>query len=183
MSDLPSSKPWEVHPEIWKSEAAFWAYLRGGIRLIWSRYPAKLAWKKGKMFPPPAGYTGRAKTLGTCHYCQEMFPASKLEVDHVNQAGSLNSWESTGEFIRKLLDLNSEWVLACKPCHKIKSYAERTGMDFQDAFAEKKAIQYLKIHSKNEVLAYLQTFGYNANSLKNNQQRRAALVEVFRRKQ
>lgn len=149
--------------------------------MIWSRYPAKLVWKQKQLVAPPPGYTGRAKKLGQCSYCKEFFAASSLEVDHKSQAGSLNSWESVTTFVQKLLDTNENWVLACKPCHKIKSYAERTSKDFHEALAEKQAIAFLK-RDRSEVLAYLQGFGYNANSLKNNQQRRKALVEVFSRR-
>lgn len=174
-------EPWHAYPDIWKSEAAFWAYLRGGIRLIWSRYPAKLKWKNGQLHSPPKGYTGRAKKLGKCHYCQNLFAGSSLEVDHVEAAGSCNSWESAAQFLKKLLDTNNNWVLACKPCHKVKSYAERSGLDFKDALAEKRAIDFLKRNSKQEVLDYCQGFGYNARSLPNNQKRREALVEIFKK--
>lgn len=174
-------EPWEAHPDIWKTQAAFWAYLRGGIRLIWSRYPAKLKWKQAQLVAPPKGYTGRAKKVGTCSYCQHIFAASSLEVDHVFQAGSLNSWESVTTFVRNLLDTNNNWVLACKPCHKVKSYAERSGMDFKDAQAEKRAIEFCKSHNVKQQLDYLTGLGYNARSLTNASKRRAALVETFKK--
>lgn len=176
---MSSIEPWEKYPNIWKSQAVFFAYLRGGIRSIWSRYPAKLEWKKRQLVDPPKGYTGRAKKLGKCHYCSEMFSASALEVDHVDQAGSCNSWKTAGEFLYRLLDCNDNWVLACKPCHKVKSYAERAGVSFQIALAEKRAIAFVKSNSKEKVLAYLHSFGYNTNPLTNADKRRQALVEHF----
>lgn len=174
-------EPWESHPEIWKNQGVFFTYLRGAIRSIWSRYPAKLKWKQSQLVAPGKGYTGRAKKLGTCHYCKEMFSASALEVDHVQQAGSCNSWETAYEFLRKLLDCNNNWVLACKPCHKVKSYAERTGLDFKDALAEKRAIDFLKTNSKQVVLDYCASMGYNVGPLTNNQKRREALVAIFKK--
>lgn len=179
-NDMEHKEPWEAFPDIWKTPAAFWAWVRGGIRgAVWKRYPAKLDWKRDQMVPPPEGYTGRAKSLGKCHYCKEMFAASHLEVDHVKQAGSCNSWETANQFMKNLLDTNNNWVLACRPCHKIKSYAERTGMDFQEALAEKRAIEFLKNKPKDKVLAYCESFGYNPKALTNDQKRRAALVEIF----
>lgn len=175
-------EPWETHPGIWKSKAAFFTYIRGGLRLIWSRYPAKLEWKKTQMVKPPAEYTGRAKSLGKCSYCGEMFAASHLEVDHVAQAGACNSWESSGEFLQNLLDTNGNWVLACKPCHKIKSYAERMGVNFQAALAEKKAIEYSK-RPKEEVVAFCSKMGYNAASLSTAKKRRDVLSEIFLNKE
>lgn len=179
--DSQKHEPWQSYPDLWKTETAFWTFLRGSIRRMWSTYPAKLSWKSAQLTKPPKEYTGRAKKLGQCHYCKGMFSASALEVDHIEQAGQCNSWETAFEFIRKLLDTNNNWVLACKPCHKVKSYAERTGVDFKEALAEKRAIAFLKENDKQFVLDYCESFGYNARSLSNNQKRREALVEIFKK--
>jgi glutaredoxin len=174
-------EPWVAYPGIWKTSAAFWTYLRGAIRRIWAVYPPKLSWKQSQLVTPPKGYTGRAKKLGKCHYCSQSFAASALEVDHVKQAGECNSWETAYQFLYNLLDCNNNWVLACKPCHKVKSYAERTGLDFKDAMAEKKAIEYVKSHNTKQQLDYLVGLGYNARLLTNASKRRAALVETFKK--
>lgn len=174
-------EPWEAYPELWKTESAFWTYLRGGIRLIWSRNPAKLKWKQSQLQDPPKGYTGRAKKVGQCVYCQNTFAASALEVDHVVMAGALNSWESVTTFVRNLLDTNNNWVLACKPCHKIKSLAERKGIPFKDAIAEKKAIAYTKCHDVKSQIDFCVSHDYNARLLTNAAKRRAALVEIFKK--
>lgn len=177
---IPGVKqPWQSYPTIWKTEAAFWAYVRGGVRLIWSRYPAKLEWKKKQMTPVrPESYTGKGKTFGQCHYCKATFVASALEVDHVEQAGSCNSWETFRQFTENLLDTNDNWVLACKPCHKVKSYAERTGKNFEEALIEKRVIEFMK-KSKDEVVAFCEGFGYNSASLRNAAQRRETLTKIF----
>jgi len=169
-------EPWELYPSIWKSQAAFFAYLRGGIRMIWSRYPAKLQWKKEQLSStPPAGYAGRGKSFGKCHYCSESFTGSSLEVDHKKQAGTCNSWDTAQEFLHNLLDCNSNWVLACKPCHKIKSYAERTGKSFEEAVVEKRVIEATKwpVGKINSFLAAHQYVAANAK------QRREALTKIF----
>lgn len=172
-----SKEPWESYPNIWRSQAAFFAYLRGGFRLIWSRFPPKLEWKKRQMTTtPPEGYTGRGKSFGKCHYCSCMFTASSLEVDHVQQAGTCNSWETSQEFLHNLLDCNDNWVLACKPCHKVKSYAERTGVNFEQALLEKKVIEFMKKPTA-EVVAFLKSHGQIAS---NAVQRRAALTKIFK---
>lgn len=172
-----SKEPWESYPNIWRSQAAFFAYLRGGLRLIWSRFPPKLEWKKRQMTTtPPEGYTGRGKSFGKCHYCSCMFTASSLEVDHVQQAGTCNSWETSQEFLHNLLDCNDNWVLACRPCHKVKSYAERTGVNFEQALLEKKVIEFMKKPTA-EVVAFLKSHGQIAS---NAVQRRAALTKIFK---
>lgn len=174
-------EPWELFPGIWKSKAAFFTYLRGQIRLTWSRYPAKLQWKKAQMRKPPAGYTGRAKTIGDCAYCGDYFPASNLEVDHIEQAGVCNSWETAAEFMRKLLDCNDNWCLACKPCHKIKSYAEREGITFEEARLQKLVIEKMK-QSTATIVAFCVENGYNERSLSNKAKRQQAVEAILRRK-
>lgn len=178
---MTALQPWEAYPKIWKSQAAFFTYLRGQLRLTWSRYPAKLKWKASHLVPVPPGYTGRAKKLGKCHYCGEMFAASHLEVDHVHQAGSCNSWETAAEFLYNLLNCNDNWCLSCKPCHKTKSYAEKQGLDFEEARLQKRAIEVLKKHSTKKIVEFCVKNGYNASSLSNAQKRREALITIFRR--
>lgn len=177
---MTALQPWEAFPDIWKSQAAFFTYLRGQLRLTWSRFPAKLKWKASQLVSPPKGYTGRAKKLGKCHYCGEMFAASHLEVDHVQQAGSCNSWETAAEFMYNLLDCNDNWCLACKACHKIKSYAEKQGLDFEEARLQKRVIEWMKKPTKT-IVEFLVKNGYNSNSLTNATKRRVALTEVFRK--
>lgn len=173
---MSKQEPWEKHPQIWKSKVAFFTYLRGHLRLLWSRYPAKIAWKNTQLSAPPKGYTGRAKKLGTCHYCSEQFAASHLEVDHVSQAGQCNSWETSNRFLYNLLDCNDNWVLACKPCHKIKSYSEAHGISFIEAAIAKQVIETMKLPVA-KVVAILHKAGYSdvGNAVK----RKAALMELY----
>lgn len=169
-------EPWEIYPEIWRNKTAFFTYLRGHLRLLWSRYPAKLKWKSAQLRSPPKGYTGRAKKLGTCHYCSCDFAASHLEVDHVQQAGQCNSWETAHQFLKNLLDCNGNWVLACKPCHKIKSYSESQSISFEEARVAKEVIELMKPCNKAKMLALLKDNLYNC---KNSVERKKALTEIL----
>jgi 5-methylcytosine-specific restriction endonuclease McrA len=176
---MASKEPWEIYPSIWKNKVAFFTYLRGHLRLLWSRYPAKLAWKSAQLKLPPKGYTGRAKKLGVCHYCSESFAASHLEVDHVAQAGQCNSWETSSQFLHKLLNCNNNWVLACKPCHKIKSYSESQGITFEEAAFQKEVIELMK-QPTDKVLAFLSTHGYNGASVSNAAKRKALIEQILK---
>jgi len=172
-----SREPWELYPSIWPTKPAFFAYLRGQLRLTWSRYPAKLKWKQSKLVSPPKGYKGKAKKLGQCHYCGEWWPASALEVDHVEFAGQCNSWETASQFLYKLLDCNDNWVLADKTCHRIKSYAEREGITFEQAREQKLIIEMMK--DKKAVLALALKSGYTEQDVSNDVKRRAVLKEIL----
>lgn len=173
-----TKQPWELYPNIWKTKAAFFVYLRGHLRLLWSRYPAKLKWKQAQMKTPPKGYTGRAKSLGVCFYCNKDFAASHLEVDHVQQAGQCNSWETANQFLYNLLDCNDNWVLSCKPCHKIKSYSEKLGITFEEAKLEKQVIELCK--DKQKVLAFLQEKGYTGASVSNAVKRKVLVSKLLK---
>lgn len=171
-----SKEPWELYPTIWKTKSAFFTYLRGHLRLLWSRYPAKLKWKQSKLVTPPKGYTGRAKKLGQCHYCGEWHAASHLEVDHVKQAGACSSWETAQQFLRNLLDCNDNWVLADKVCHKIKSYSEAHDLTFEQARIAKTVIDLMKPTNKQKMLDLLSDNAYNC---KNSAERKKALIEIL----
>lgn len=137
---------WEEYPHIWKSKSEYYQWLRGHFRRIWSRYPLKIEFKKKNSYLPPDDYVGRAKKLGTCVLCGEKnIPISKLEVDHIHTAGGFDSKESAFDwFWNNLLCDESNMQLVHKDCHKIKSYADRMGIDFQSALIEKKAISLIK---------------------------------------
>lgn len=169
-----NKEPWEIHSDIWRNQTAFFTYLRGHLRLLWSRYPAKLKWKSTQLVAPPKGYTGRAKKLGVCYYCSESFSASSLEVDHVLQAGQCNSWETSQQFLRNLLDCNDNWVLACKPCHKVKSYSEAHNLTFEQARQAKLVIEILKAPVK-EILAIIAKSSYNGSDTSNAAKRKALI--------
>lgn len=147
--------------------------------MLWSRYPAKISWKNTKLVKPPKGYSGRAKKLGKCHYCGEMFAASHLEVDHVEQAGQCNSWETSQQFLYRLLDCNDNWVLACKPCHQIKSHSEKMGITFEKAAIAKQVLEICK-WPKRKLLAYLMSFGYTEQEC-SNELKRKKLIEIILR--
>lgn len=178
MQDRQSKEPWEIYPAIWPTKTAFFTYLRGQLRNLWSHYPAKLKWKNAQLIAPPKDYEGRAKKLGQCFYCKQYFAASHLEVDHLSQAGECNSWYTSQQFLYRLLDCNDNWALACKPCHKCKSYAERMNISFSDAQAVKEAIRIEKEENLDDILAFCIAFGYNDNSTK--QRRRENLERILK---
>lgn len=128
-------------------------WLRGHFRRIWSRYPVKIEFKKNNSYPPPIGYTGRAKKMGTCALCkEENIAISKLEVDHISTVGSFNSKETAFEWFWDLLCEESNMQLVHKECHKIKSYSDRMGISFEKASIEKTAIKICKEKKDKEWL-------------------------------
>lgn len=146
--------PWDSS-KTWKSEAEFWTWLRGGLRKLWMRYPPSIDWKNAQCFKPPPEYRGKAKSVGVCQLCGELVGKSQAEVDHIEEAGSLRSWDDVGVFVKNLLDVNDNWQLVHKECHKKKSYSVRMGISYEQAIIEKDFIipfKKLKAAAQNEML-------------------------------
>ena len=142
-SDSSKKNPWDVCAA-WKSESQFWAWLRGCLRKAWMRYPPSITWKQAQAIPPPDGYTGRAKKFGVCALCGGSAPISSLEVDHVDEGGSIKSYDDAARWLEKILDVNDNWQLVHKECHRIKTYATRMNITFAEAVIEKQVIAFGK---------------------------------------
>ena len=172
---LNEYKPWELYPDIWKTEAAFWTYLRGGLRRgLWEKSPIKLSYKVSQLEKPPVGYIGRAKSGAKCHLTGVWTGNSKLEVDHLKGNVSLRSWEDVLSFILHLVPPPNSLGLAEKEAHKIKSYSEKEGISFEEAVAAKKAIA---IEKGKKVLPWFESKGIVPAS--NAKGRRIQMVRYF----
>lgn len=137
-------EPWEEYPEIWKTKSAFFSWLRGGLRrAIWEKYPPKIVFKNNKCDVPPESYIGKAKSGTYCALTGEWVPKSYLEVDHIKGNVSLREWEDTLPFVKHLCGSMDNFQLVSKEAHKIKSYAERKNISFDEAYVEKTAIKLI----------------------------------------
>ncbi len=138
-------KPWEEYPEFWKTEASFWSYLRGCLRRgIWEKSPIKLDFKNKACHKPPKGYTGKAKSGVICPLSGVFVGKSKSEVDHCFGNQSLTAMEDILPFIMHLVPPKGSLQLVEKEAHKIKSYAERIGVTYEEAVVIKQAISICK---------------------------------------
>ena len=148
--------PWETHSHIWKTKAAFFTYLRGNLRkAVWDTYPVKLDFKNKNVYPPPPDYKGRAKSGACCSLSGEWIPKSYLEVDHKIGSASLREWNDIMPFLEHLLLCDKNLALVSKEAHRIKSYAERMGITYEDAEVEKKYIipfKKLKADKQKEII-------------------------------
>lgn len=170
-----SPELWERYKHIWKTKPAFFAWLRGALRrALWERYPVKLYYKNKATHNPPIGYTGKAKKLGKCALTGEVIPKSRLEVDHKVGHVSLTEWSDLEPFIHHLLCTEDEMQLVSKEAHKIKSYAERMGISYEEAAIEKEVIAFSKLpidQQKKELLEHGYTEINNASDRKRSYRR------------
>ena len=142
-------KLWELYPHIWKTESDFMSWLRGGIRRsLWNRHPVKLEFinKNRKRIPNP-NPKGKVKEVwgGVCSLTGETHVIANLEVDHIQGNHSLRSVEDIQKFVEgiSLITLD-DLQFVSKEAHKIKSYAEKHGITFEEARVEKKVIDIMK---------------------------------------
>lgn len=144
MSDSKDSdkKPWETLPDKWKTESAFMSYVRGGIRgALWKRYPIKTEYMKIARTRDINPKTGKECFGAVCYLCGQFYPQKDIEIDHLKGGHSLKTIDDANDFLRGMLYIDfDDMATACRPCHRVKSYAERTDMSFEEAKAEKEAI-------------------------------------------
>ena len=143
--------PWEIYPEIWKTQAAFMSWVRGGIRGgLWKKHPVKLEFLKENMELVPNTNPRSMKRFpkvkaARCALCQQITPQKDIEVDHLTGNHALRSMDDLRAFIEAMIMVTKEDLqLVCKPCHKVKSYAEKQSISFEHAQAEKLAISLIK---------------------------------------
>lgn len=137
------------HDSIWKTEAAFLSWLRGNIRRsCWLRHPVKLEFIKQNRIkienPNPRGRVTHVWG-GVCALTGETHVLSNLEVDHIKGNHSLRCVDDIQAFVEgiSIITLN-DLQFVSKEAHKIKSYAEKQGISFEEARLKKKVINICK---------------------------------------
>ena len=143
-----------LQTDLWKTESEWWAWLRGKSRQIWSDFPPRNDFKRSKLIPnfDGSGVTSkRVKSVGQCQICNEWFANSSLQVDHRVQAGSIgNSWEGYFNWVYDLLADKDNMQLVCKPCHLVKTHADRLGVSFDEAKVKKQIIAFSKLTDEEQ---------------------------------
>lgn len=140
----------EKYPHIWKSKSAFMSYLRGGIRRsCWMKHPVKLEFiKNNRQRIPNPNPKGKAAEVwgGECNVCKNLFVQSQLAVDHIREfSATLKEIKDIQSFV-ELISLVTEDDLqfVCKDCHDTISYSQKHNCSFEEAKAEKTAIELIK---------------------------------------
>jgi 5-methylcytosine-specific restriction endonuclease McrA len=143
-------KPWELYPHIWKTEAMYLSWIRGGIRrYLWSKNPVKLEFVKENriQIPNPSKRKGAKPFIwgGRCEICKKFFPSPQMEVDHKTGEHSLKKVSDIQKFVEGIVFVSKEdLAFLCKPCHKIKTNAERKGLTQEESAIDKEAIRICK---------------------------------------
>lgn len=152
-----TKEPWKEFPHIWKTKAKFLAWLRGGIRrACWNRNPIKHEVIKKSRKRILNKSTGNMVWGGECYLCGKDFLQKDLQVDHIKGENPLTEITDIQSFVESMTCLGlNDLALVCKPCHNIKTYAEKQGISFEQAAIEKRIIELTKLPTKElqELLA------------------------------
>lgn len=173
----------------WKTKAAFYSYLRGGLRKVWMRHPCKISKitscrfqvdrydKNGKIMLDKKGNPRKIWNC-KCEICSHQGVMSDFHVDHIIAAGSLMGYENLLDFTYRLLYVTEKDLrVICKECNYILAYADKNGVTFEEAKAEKTAISLVGSNKDKE---WLKDRGISPESSK--QKRRKQIVEFLLKK-
>ena len=106
------------------SEAAFWSFIRSGIRAKHSRWaPRYAALAAAKR--PYKGDNARQKFEYKCAVCKKYFMQKEVEVDHKIPCGSLKCYDDLPGFVERMFCEEDGYRIVCKPDHKAITKKER----------------------------------------------------------
>lgn len=114
---------------------------------MWNRNPIKIEFIKQNRTRIPGIKENTTRWGGECALCNQIFPQAQLEVDHLSGNVSLASVSDIEGFVMHLAR-PTHLQFVCKGCHKIKSYAERYSLSFEEARIKKQAIAQKKTKKK-----------------------------------
>lgn len=120
---MPRITPKTRAGETW-TESRYWTFIRSALRQAWSKYPVKYQVLNDNR-RPFTGTDKRTKWEYQCAECKEWFKSKEVQVDHIESAGSLKSYEDLPDFVRRLFCEADNLQVMCKPCHKTKTQEER----------------------------------------------------------
>jgi hypothetical protein len=92
--------------------------LRSGFR-YWK--PMQLALEAASR--PSQSINKRIKKEYQCAKCKNWFKRADVEIDHIEECGSLSKYEDIVPFLQRLTKEEiTAYDILCRPCHKIKTY-------------------------------------------------------------
>ena len=111
------------------TEARYWGFIRSALReanrRFTPRYAAKAAAKKA--------VTGKRHRFEfQCAECKQWFKDKEVQVDHIVPAGTLRSYADLPQFVENMFCEADGLQVLCKPCHQIKTNAEREARKSND---------------------------------------------------
>lgn len=103
------------------TEAEFFQRVRSALRRAFRFWiPMQQALKKASR--PSQSENKRLKTEYQCKQCKGWFKRTDVEIDHIEECGTLMKYEDITPFLQRLtVEDVSAFQILCKPCHKEKT--------------------------------------------------------------
>jgi len=100
------------------TEAAFWSFLRSGLRQMSRRWPplVRHVWLASRR--PSQSANKRLKWEFQCASCGQWFKRDDMQADHIIPCGSLKSWADMAGFAERLFCEADKLRIYCERCHK-----------------------------------------------------------------
>lgn len=98
------------------TEAAFWGFIRSGLRQTSKRWPPR----RQALIDARVPYIGgnkRRKWGYICAACNGEFKGTEVQVDHIVPCGTLKSWKELAIFAERLFCETDGLRVLCKSCH------------------------------------------------------------------
>ena len=113
--------------------------LRSAIRKEWMKDKTKLAILNSRLEPDYDPDTRRLWKI-QCDCCKNWFKKDEVEVDHYHGEHSFTQITQVDQFADSILDVSfGDLQIMCKPCHSIKTHAERYELSMEEAKFDKAA--------------------------------------------
>ena len=106
------------------SESAFWSFIRSGLRQK-SRFWKPITQCKMAARRAYKGPLKRQKFEYQCNVCSNWFPEKKINIDHIQPAGSLRCAQDLPGFVERLFCEIDNLQVLCQGCHDIKTKQEK----------------------------------------------------------
>ncbi len=109
------------------TDSRFNSFVKGALRAASSRWPPKFeALNNAYVGKKINSKSGREAKHFKCNCCWQDFPASEVQVDHIQAViDPFKGFISWDEVVKRMFCETEGFQILCKPCHKAKTAAER----------------------------------------------------------
>lgn len=162
------------------TENALKQIIRGAVREKWMYQNSKLHFLESKKEADMRPET-RTRGVWGCTICKGKFKSDEVNVDHISQEESFTSLDDIMSWASSILNAggSDELQILCIPCHDIKSHVDKTGLSWEEATLDKKAIAWLKpaVNKVGAQKSKLRGWGFTELEVSNGPKRRACYIQ------